>query len=159
MSRALQRLSPAIAMLAMLGGCPRGGDGNADAPERPSGDRGEGRALRVGNPSRGVDEQPDYDGFARRMKSDVEPRLPNPLPPSADACTQMLDAAVAMYRRTEADGEVQASRLAATRAKDLEACEVHTSSAAATCAAILLGDDAGELPWLLDQCSRAFPKA
>jgi hypothetical protein len=154
MARALQGRILATVLVAI--GCPRTGDGNV--PDRPSGDPQGDRVLRVGNPSRGVDEQPDYEGLARRLHDDVAPRLPSALPPVRDACAEMLDAAVAMYRRTEADAKAQVDRLTATRAADLAACEATTSAAAATCVTILVGEDAGELPWLLDQCMRAFPR-
>lgn len=156
MPRALQ--GRIIAIVAMLCGCPRTGDGNV--PDGRTGDaKGDAPTLRVGNPSRGVDEQPDYEGLARRLHDDVAPRLPASLPAVRDACAEMLDATVAMYRRTEADSTAQVERLAATRAADLAACEATTSAAAATCVTILVGEDAGELPWLLDQCMRAFPRA
>lgn len=156
MSRALQ--GPTIAIVAMLLGCPRTGDSNVS--DRPTGDaKGDGPTLRVGNPSRGVDEQPDYEGLARRLHDEVAPRLPASLPAVRDACVEMLDATVAMYRRTEADAAALVERLAATRTADLAACEATTSAAAATCVTILVGEDAGELPWLLDQCMRAFPRS
>jgi len=160
MSRALQ--GPTVAIVAVLGlgvelGCPRTGEGNV--PDRPTGDARDDRVLRVGNPSRGADEQPDYEGLARRLHDDVAPRMPASFPAVRDACTGMLDAAVAMYRRTEVDGTAQVERLAATRVADLASCEAMTSAAAATCVTLLVGEDAGELPWLLDQCMRAFPRA
>jgi hypothetical protein len=73
----------------------------------------------------------------------------------------MLDAAAAMYGRTEGstDGAAQVQRLHATRERDLAACEAETSPQAAVCVALLLTEEAGEWPWLLDQCARAFPRA
>jgi hypothetical protein len=70
----------------------------------------------------------------------------------------MLDAAVGYYENTERDASSQITALQATRAEDLAACTRETSPAAAVCTSILLRDVAGEFPWLLDQCSRAFPR-
>lgn len=157
MAAARDRIVIGLGLVAMLCACPRAGEGPAAAIDRTAGGNGT-RVLRVGNPSRGVDEQPDYDKMALEVRDRVESRLGDPLPPVHDACVGMLDAAVAMYRRTEADGTMQASRLDATRERDLAACESETSASAAVCVTLLLGDEAGEWPWLLDQCSRAFPR-
>lgn len=149
----------AAAMAALLPACPRTGDGNAGTLDRPTRAQGDPRVLRVGNPSRGVDEQPDYDGQAQQLRARVVDRLPDPLPEVRQGCAAMLDAAAAMYLRVEGDGTAQAERLAATRAADLAQCTAETSAQAAACVTLLAGEDGGEFPWLLDQCTRAFPKA
>ncbi len=118
---------------------------------------------RVGNPSNtGMDTVPDWDAMARDLRMQVGPRLPDPLPTQAEpACEQMLDAARDFYTSTEINPEHQKRRraeLAATRDADMSACVAQTSVAAATCVTILLGDRDSEFPWLLDQCSRAFPR-
>jgi|JI10StandDraft_1071094.scaffolds.fasta_scaffold451944_2 hypothetical protein len=154
----------ALAVLALLSACPRTGDGAPGTLDPPAPD-GSGRVLRVGNPSRGVDEQPDYDRSALELRARVQGRIPESPPPVRDACNAMLDAAAAMYGRTEAsadgsvDGSAQVQRLQATRERDLAACEAETSPQAAVCVALLLAEEAGEWPWLLDQCTRAFPRA
>ncbi len=146
-------------LLAGCGACgprPSGSDGGGADAGRAA--RGDGRTLPVGNPSRGIDDQPDYDGMAQQLRSRMQPRLPQPLPDAATACAQMLAAAADFYAQTEADASEQHSRLRATHDVDRQACEAETSPAAAVCVALSLTDTAGELPWLLDQCSRAFPK-
>jgi hypothetical protein len=161
---AARQATLALTVLALLSACPRTGDGAPGTPDRPAGD-GSGRVLRVGNPSRGVDEQPDYDRSALEVRARVQGRIPEPAPPVREACTEMLDAAAAMYGRTEGsaegstDGAAQVQRLHATRERDLAACEAETSPQAAVCVALLLTEEAGEWPWLLDQCARAFPRA
>lgn len=149
----------ALTVLALLSACPRTGDGAPGTLDRAAPD-GAGRVLRVGNPSRGADEQPDYDRSALELRARVEGRLPDPPPSVREACSGMLDAAVAMYGRVESDdGSAQVQRLQATRERDLAACEAETSPQAASCVALLLAEEAGEWPWLLDQCTRAFPRA
>lgn len=123
------------------------------------GTRTRGRVLEVGNPSRGADQQPDYDGMAAALRARVFDRLPEPLPPVGKACKTMLDAAVAAYGRSEVDASDVVARLAATRDADLAACERTNSPGAAACVAIVLEDEGGEWPWVLDQCLRAFPKS
>ena len=116
---------------------------------------------RVGNNDpRGVDDQPNWDQQASELKRRVDPRLPNPLPTDKQAaCAAMLDEAAAFYKHVEAEPErsERMAELEQTRARDLEACVRETSVAAALCVKILLGDRDSEFPWLLDQCSRAYP--
>jgi hypothetical protein len=147
-----RRIGLALALVA----CPSAGDGSRASP--PSGDGGIGRRFSVGNPAGGIDQQPDYDRDAQDLRARVDDRLPSPLPSPAVACERMLDAAITYYENTEQDASGQVAALRATRADDLAACERETSPAAASCAAIMLADVAGEFPWLLDQCSRAFPR-
>jgi hypothetical protein len=117
------------------------------------------RVLNVGNPSRGIGDQPDYDREARALRDRIAPRLPDPLPNAHEACTAMLAAASQLYVVTEVDATDQRAALRATHDADLRACEAQTSPAAASCVQLLLDDQAGEWPWLLDQCSRAFPRS
>ncbi len=111
----------------------------------------------VGNQASGIDAQPDFDAFALRIRENVGPRLPDPLPAAATACRDMLEAAVSFYRETEGAGSSAVGAIERGRADDEAACKAQTSPAAAACVAILLSDQAGEYPWLVDQCSRAFP--
>src|SRR5690606_26392024 len=74
-------------------------------------------------------------------------------------CGAMLDEALAFYQHVEG-GEQREARIAelqSTRERDLEGCIRETSIAAALCVTILLRDRDSEFPWLLDQCSRAYP--
>jgi len=107
--------------------------------------------------------QPDYDGEADALRQQITPRLPEPLATDRRAaCTAMLDAAVAFYSDIEPDPTARAQLLAdlqATRAADLGHCEQTTSVRAATCVQLRLADRDAEFPWLLDQCTRAFPEA
>ena len=146
-----------LALALVLVGCPSTGDGpHASPPSAESG--GVGRRFAVGNPAAGMDQQPDYDREAQELRMRVDDRLPSPLPTAKVACERMLDAAIRYYESTERDAAGQVATLQATRAEDLAACERETSPAAASCAELLLADVAGEFPWLLDQCSRAFPR-
>ena len=105
--------------------------------------------------------QPDYDGEAAALREQMLARLPASLPTDRRAaCTGMLDAAAAFYGEIAAPGEPRTRLLAdiqSTRADDLTRCERETSVRAATCVQLRLRDRDAELPWLLDQCSRAFP--
>lgn len=140
-------------------GCSCAGDPPMVAPQPARTDDSAGaRVLNVGNPSRGLDEQPDYDGQARALRDRLAPRLPDPLPSSQQACAAMLDAAVELYAKAEVDATSQRAALRATRDADLQTCQADTSPAAASCVRLLLAEQAGEWPWLLDQCSRAFPR-
>ncbi len=114
-------------------------------------------SIRVGNQAKGVESQPDYDREAEQIRAQVAGKLPEPLPSPRGACNTMFDAAIAAYRRTDGPAARSVELLEATRADDLEACERETSAAAAACVAVLITQDGGEFPWLLDQCSRAFP--
>jgi hypothetical protein len=111
---------------------------------------------------RGFRDQPDYEAEAALLREQVRPRLPDPLPTNArEACQRMLDAAEAFYREVEQEEKARQETiqwLRASRADDLRACMAETSPAAAACVTVLLGDRDTELPWLLDQCSRAFPR-
>lgn len=116
------------------------------------------------NDLRGFANQPDYDAEATLLKGHVTPRLPEPLPADRkQACAGMFAAADALYRDIEPAGPEVAAQvgalklLQATRVADQAACERDTSVQAAACVTVLLGDRDAELPWLLDQCSRAFP--
>jgi hypothetical protein len=113
----------------------------------------------VGNQVRGIEAIPDYDAEAERLRARVERHLPRPLPSPEAACTSMLDGAREHYVGVEGEGSTAARTLAATRAADLDACVAETSPAAAACVAVLIANNEGEYPWLLDQCSRAFPRA
>ena len=99
---------------------------------------------------------PDYDADAQRLRMRVEPRLPDPLPSPKAACVGMLDAARQFYLDTEGDNAPAVATMAATRDADLAACQVETPPAAAACVAVLMRDNEGEFPWVLDQCNRAF---
>ncbi len=47
--------------------------------------------------------------------------------------------------------------LMASREEDLRSCVAETTPTAAACVAVLIRRRKAELPWLLDQCSRAYP--
>lgn len=146
----------------ILAGCPSRGDGTSGGMSRTSGGLvspwpdGVGH---VGNEVRGIEAMPDYDAEAERLRRRVERDLPTPLPSSQAACTSMLDGAREYYVGVDGEGSTAAAALAATRTADLEACARETSPAAAACVAVLMAKEEGEYPWLLDQCSRAFPRA
>lgn len=113
------------------------------------------------NDARGAGMQPDYDGEAALLREQMLTRLPTPLPSDRRAaCSAMLDAAAGFYGEIEPEAAPRAQLLAdlkSTHASDLAQCERETSVRAATCVQLRLGDRDAELPWLLDQCSRAFP--
>ncbi len=113
--------------------------------------------MRVGNQAAGIDEQPDYDREALAIREAVEGRLPDPLPSPKAACVAMYDAAIASYARAEGKSSPPVRVLEKTRREGLASCEAETSPAAAACVAVLAASEGGEFPWLLDQCSRAFP--
>ena len=114
------------------------------------------------NDARGVGLQPDYQGEATLLRERVLPRLPDPLPASrAAACTAMLDAVAAFYAEVEPEEGPRTQLLAdlrTSRPADLASCERETSVRAASCVRLRLADRDAEYPWLLDQCSRAFPE-
>ena len=116
-----------------------------------------GSPIRVGNQVKGVEAQPNYDAEAEGIRRRVDGLLPSPLPSPKAACNTMFDAAISMYRRVDGDGARSVTMLEATRTEDQAACETETSPAAAACVAVLITKDGGEFPWLLDQCSRAYP--
>lgn len=118
---------------------------------------GEAQVMRVGNQAKGVQEQPDYDASAATVRDAVEGRLPDPLPDEETACRAMLEAVHAQYVEQEGRGSEAVAALEATRDDDMTGCVQETSPAAASCVTILTRQGEGEYPWLLDQCSRAFP--
>lgn len=113
----------------------------------------------VGNEVRGIEAMPDYDAEAQRLRKRVEPYLPRPLPGPQLACTSMLDGAREYYAGVDGEGSTAVAKLAATREADMDTCVEETSPAAAACVAVMIAHNEGEYPWLLDQCSRAFPRA
>jgi len=163
-NRACRRARGLLLIVSVVAACscsgtPEGTNGTRspfEGPGAPGVERGIGH---VGNQASGIDAMPDWDAAARRLKEDVAPRLPDPLPPVGQACAQMLDAAKRFYVDTEGEGSRAVAAVGAARTADERACAAETSAAAAACVTILLGESAGEYPWLLDQCSRAFPKA
>lgn len=149
-------------MLLALG-CSGRGEGATSGTQRPTHAEGARPTSpfsgigHVGNQVRGIDALPDYDAQAQDLRARVEPQLPDPLPSSNAACVTMLDAARQFYVDTEGEDSRAVATMAATRASDLEACIEHTGPAAAACVAVLMAKSEGEFPWVLDQCSRAFP--
>lgn len=145
--------------------CSGAGDGTTGTQSPRSepaadGTPGSGRTIgQVGNQASGIDAIPDWDAAALRIREQIDPRLPRPLPAPKDACAAMLDAAQRYYTATEGAGSPAVVAIERTRAADERACAADTTPAAATCVTILLGESAGEYPWLVDQCSRAFPRA
>ena len=151
-----------LAFVVAVAGCSGTGDGSTSTrsslnePAAP----GSGRTIgHVGNQASGIDAIPDWDAAAQRVREQIDPRLPRPLPAPKDACAAMLDAAVRHYSSTEGPRSPAVTAIERTRAADERACAAETSPAAATCVTILLGESAGEYPWLVDQCTRAFPRA
>lgn len=136
----------------------------ADTPP-PAALREPGEAVRTANPDRrGFDNQPDYDGEAAALREYVDGRLPAPLAGDRGAaCAAMFAAVDAFYAAVEYGSEARqrevAQALAQSREGDLAACARETSPKAAACVTVLLGDRTAEFPWLLDQCSRAYPAA
>ena len=148
--------------IAMLCSCSCAGNNGGpkqaaeDEPARPHDPFG-GSRMRVGNQAAGIEQQPNYDREAKQIREAVKDRLPDPLPSPAAACVAMYDAAIASYARTEGSTSPPVRTLEKTRRDGLASCEAETSPAAAACVAVLAAQDGGEFPWLLDQCSRAFP--
>lgn len=145
-------------LLALVLACTNPPGPTTPAPPPPNASPASTRTAN--NDVRGVASQPDYDGEARLLRERLTPRLPSPLPSPAAACSAMLDAAVVFYSAVERDDAPRQqllADLAATRSADQTRCEQDTSPRAATCVAIRLADRDAELPWLLDQCVRAFP--
>lgn len=135
--------------------------GQQAAPEPASASPPSGRTAN--NDARGFANQPDYAGEATLLKEQVIARLPEPLPDRKQACAAMFAAADALYASIEPGedgerGQGAPALLQATRAADLAACERETSARAAACVTVRLADRDAELPWLLDQCTRAFPE-
>jgi poly-gamma-glutamate synthesis protein (capsule biosynthesis protein) len=112
----------------------------------------------VGNQAGGAAHQPDYDAQARALRDRVAPDLPRQLPGTEEACHQMVDAVARAYAEAEGEGAHSVAMLERTRQADLRGCVERTSAAAALCVARLVAAQEGEYPFLLDQCSRAFPR-
>lgn len=157
-------LAWSLALLTSLcWGCSGRGDGATGGAQHPP---GEGQGIispwkdgigRVGNQVRGIEAMPDYDAEAKELRTRVERQLPEPLPSPKAACVSMLDGARQYYVDTEGEESSAVKTMAATREADLTACVEHTNPAAAACVAVLMSRNEGEFPWVLDQCSRAFP--
>jgi len=133
------------------------------SPTRADPDASPSAPRRTANHDRRTfDNQPDYDGEAAALRGYVDVRLADiKAEDPAVACAAMLDAAAAFYAAVELEEQQRAAllaALAATRERDHEACVRETSLEAAACVLLLLGDRSAELPWLLDQCSRAYPR-
>ena len=153
------RLCAALSLTLAAGGCIRDNN-NVDSGKIPTTEL----QTRVGNNDpRGIDDQPDWERQARELKQRIDPRMPSELPTDARAaCEAMLGEAATFYISVEADPEQRAARMAQmqqTHERDLAGCVRDTSVAAAVCVTLLLKDRDSEFPWLLDQCSRAYPKA
>ncbi len=72
----------------------------------------------------------------------------------------MYTAIDAFYSAIETSPERRAeveNNLKASREDDLRSCVAETTPTAAACVAVLISRRTAELPWLLDQCSRAYP--
>lgn len=160
-SRRWRVIGPSLVLAAA---CSGRGDGATGGTQRPNGGGPEGPQNpwsgvgHVGNQVRGIDAIPDYDQEAQYLRDRVEPQLPDPLPSPQAACVTMLDAARRFYVDTEGEDSTAVATMARTREADLGACVEHTAPAAATCVAVLMAQSEGEFPWVLDQCSRAYPK-
>lgn len=117
---------------------------------------------RVANPDpASAGNQPDFDKSAAELKRRMDPQLAQvALGDATTACTQMLDAAREFYEATELDEgqrELRLGELNLTRADDMSRCVRETSVKAATCVRLGLQRRDSEFPWLLDQCTRAYP--
>lgn len=158
-ARERERARRLVAWAVLLGASACRGEGGPSGSARPGLVSPWSDAIdNVGNQVPGIEAMPDYDAEAQRLRTRVEPELPRPLPSAAAACTSMLDNARQYYVDVEGEGSAGARAMEATREADLAACERETSPAAATCVAVLMSKSEGEYPWLLDQCSRAFPR-
>ena len=147
----------ALALALAPTGCIRDSNNGGKNPSNPKID------SRVGNNDpRGVDDQPDWERQAVELKQRVDSRMPSELPTDKRAaCEAMLDEALAFYIAVEGNADQRAERMAqlaaSTRQRDLAGCMRETSIAAAVCVTLLLRDRDSEFPWLLDQCTRAYP--
>lgn len=133
---------------------------NPAAPPATSGPPSKRTSFTANNDARGAGSQPDYDGEAAALRNIIAPRLPTTLPDPRAACTAMLDAAAKFYDFTSQADPTRDALLAdlkSTRPTDQTRCEQDTNPRAATCVALRLADRDAEFPWLLDQCTRAFP--
>ncbi|MCB9569559.1 MAG: hypothetical protein H6710_20480 [Myxococcales bacterium] len=131
----------------------------------PAGERGAAApaTTKTANPDRrGFDNQPDYAAEAAALREYVDGRLPAATPTDPRrACEAMLATADAFYAAIETDArrrEEVAAALRSSREDDLQSCVAETSPRAAACVSLLLTDRTAELPWLVDQCSRAYPR-
>jgi hypothetical protein len=161
LAAAMDRTPPrALLALALVSGCATPASDVA-APQAGPAAAPSGPTRTANNDARGAGVQPDYAGEAALLREMIVPILPDPLPGDRrTACTAMLDAAATFYGTIEAEAGPRTQLLAdlqSTRAADLAACERETSVRAATCVQLRLADRDTELPWLIDQCSRAFP--
>lgn len=157
-------LAIALGLIApgfMAPACATPADGDVAPPQARPAAAPSGPTRTANNDARGAGVQPDYDGEAALLREQIAPRLPDPLPSDRRAaCTAMLDAAATFYGTIESEPAPRTQLLAdvqSTRAADLAACEKETSVRAATCVQLRLADRDTELPWLIDQCTRAFP--
>jgi hypothetical protein len=159
----MPRARDALLAAVLIAACTPAPDGRSasptasDAAPPPASPASPPAGRTANNDARGFANQPDYDGEAAALKSAVLSRLPDPLPADRkQACAGMFAAADALYRDIDPAGTAL-KLLQASRVADQSACERETSPRAAACVTVLLGDRNAELPWLLDQCSRAFP--
>jgi poly-gamma-glutamate synthesis protein (capsule biosynthesis protein) len=156
-SQAAFTLALSVMPLALTStACIRDSNNGGKNPSNPKVD------SRVGNDDpRGVDDQPDWESQARELKQRVDSRMPSALPTDKRvACEAMLDEALAFYIAVEGEANQRAERMAQlqqTRERDVAGCMRETSIAAAVCVTLLLRDRDSEFPWLLDQCTRAYP--
>jgi hypothetical protein len=149
-------LALTVLPLTLASACIRDSNNGGNNPNTPKLD------SRVGNSDpRGVDDQPDWERQARELKQRVDSRMPSQLPTDKRAaCEAMLDEALSFYMDVEGDADQRAERMAQmqqTRERDLEGCIRETSIEATVCVTLLLKDRDSEFPWLLDQCTRAYP--
>lgn len=150
-----------MAMLGFFAACGSscaGAGGGLTGPEARIDNQSEdgGRIVHVANAAKGVEEQPDYDLSAQRLPRALEGRFPEPMPEPSQACDRMLAAARAFYVAQEGESSDAVAYLDATRSADHSACVAQTPPEVALCVALTIGEQPGELPWLLDQCHRAF---
>jgi hypothetical protein len=150
---------PCVVLVAACSGRGEGATGGMSRPSEGLVSPWKDGIGHVGNEVRGIEAMPDYDAEAARLRLRVEPWLPQPLPTPEAACVSMLDGARQYYGGVEGEGSPAVKALEATHEADLGACIEETSPAAAACAAVMMSNNEGELPWVLDQCSRAFPSS
>jgi len=138
----------------VLVACPRGREERASTPSTAAQES----ARVVGNEARGLDDQPDYEAMAQALRERVEPAVVAATPASAElACRAMWDGVIAQSIAREGEDAAATLTWQRARAAGEAECIETTSPAAATCVAHELPDARGEFPWVLDQCSRAFP--
>ncbi len=118
--------------------------------------------TRTANPdTRTYENQPDYDAEAASLRDYVDPLLPSPVSNDpAIACEAMFTATDTFYAAIETSigrREQVLTSLKSTRERDLKSCIAETSPTAAACVTLLIARRTAELPWLIDQCSRAYP--